>query len=148
MKFSEISRESWPELQPYLDTCLIPYTGLTGLESPVEATVALERLRDFMDIVEMRYKGRIVTYPAFHYGIKEGYELLNEICHNIKKSGFKYVIIMTADTLIDEFQCVNCDLILSYQELARIHEIDQTMLSSCIQEKVENIWKVNRLHKM
>ncbi len=148
MKFSEISRASWPELQPYLDTCVIPFTGLTGLESPVEATVALERLRDFMDLVETRYKGRIVTYPAFHYANQEIPKLLNEICHKVKESGFKYVIIMTADTILDESQCLSCDLILSQQQLAPLYGNDQTMLSSIIQDKVENLWKINSSHQM
>lgn len=47
LKFSEMTHDSWAELQLYLDTCLIPYTALTGKQSPVEATEALERLRDF-----------------------------------------------------------------------------------------------------
>ncbi|OAB44297.1 DUF2487 family protein [Paenibacillus glacialis] len=148
MKFSEISRESWPELQPYLDTCIIPFTGLSGDESPVEATTALERLRDFMDLVETRYKGRVVTYPAFHYGNEDISKLLNEICHKVKDSGFKYVIIMTADTIIDESECLSCDLILSQKQLAPLYENDQSVLSSIIQNKVESLWKINRLHQM
>jgi len=144
VKFSEISRASWSELQPYLDTCVIPFTGLTGLESPVEATASLERLRDFMDLVEIRYKGRIVTYPAFHYGNQEIAKSLNEICHRIKESGFKYAIIMTADTILEESKVLNCDLILSQQQLAPLYENDQTMLSSIIQDKVESLWKTKR----
>ena len=41
MKFSEVDEQTWPELTPF-DTCLIPFTGLSGMETP-EATVALER---------------------------------------------------------------------------------------------------------
>ncbi|MEC0089741.1 DUF2487 family protein [Paenibacillus macquariensis] len=144
MKFSEISQASWSELQPYLDTCVIPFTGLTGLESPVEATASLERLRDFMDLVETRYKGRIVTYPAFHYQNQEIPKSLNELCHRVKESGFKYAIIMTADTILEESKVLNCDLILSQQQLAPLFENDQTVLSSIIQDKVESLWKTKR----
>ncbi|WJH37540.1 YpiF family protein [Paenibacillus sp. CC-CFT747] len=67
VKFSEIREEQWKDLQPYLDTCLLPITGLTGTESPWMTTEALEMLRDIMDLVENPYKGRLVTYPALHY---------------------------------------------------------------------------------
>jgi 23S rRNA (pseudouridine1915-N3)-methyltransferase len=140
VKFSEISPESWSELQPYLDTCIIPFTGLDGLESPFEATLALERLRDLLDKVENRYRGRVVTYPAFHYVGQDNYDLVNEICHKIKKSGFKYVIIMTADTSLDISQCYNSDLILSQPLLEVMVEDGHLSLSSIIQEMVENLW--------
>ena len=144
MKFSEVSQASWSELQPYLDTCVIPFTGLTGLESPVEATASLERLRDFMDLVETRYKGRIVTYPAFHYANQEISKSLNELCLRVKESGFKYAIIMTADTILEESKVLNCDLILSQQQLAPLYDNDQNVLSSIIQDKVESLWKTKR----
>ena len=51
----------------YLDTCLLPVTGLTGKESPVEAGDRLEQLRDLLDLLEIPYHGRTVTYPAWHY---------------------------------------------------------------------------------
>ena len=143
MKFSEISPESWLELQPYFDTCLIPFTGLTGSESPIEATAALERLRDLMDLVESRYNGRMVTYPAFHYGGQANCELLNDICHKVKKSGFKYVIVMTADTYLESSQCTHSDLILSQPKLEELLVDQHLSLSSIIQEKVENLWKKN-----
>jgi 23S rRNA (pseudouridine1915-N3)-methyltransferase len=148
VKFSEISPESWSELQPYLDTCIIPFTGLDGLESPIEATLALERLRDLMDIVENRYRGRMVTYPAFHYVGQDNYELVNEICHKIKKNGFKYVIIMTADTSLDISQCFNADLILSQPLIEVMFEDDHLSLSSIIQEMVENLWTGKLLNQM
>lgn len=146
MKFSEISRASWPELQPYLDTCIIPFTGLSGLESPVEVTDSLEKLRDFLDIVETRYQGRIVTYPAFHYGKQEDYKFLNEICHKVKKSGFKYAIIMT--TVSFEVSCEHCDLILSQQHMEKLHKGAENMLSSIIQEEIERLWGFNTIHQM
>ncbi|MFF2887573.1 DUF2487 family protein [Paenibacillus sp. NPDC057967] len=98
MKFSDITEEQWDELKPYLDTCLLPVTGLGGGESPYETTVRLERLRDMMDLVEIPFKGRVVTYPACHY-ISESeafHSMLGEWCSRLKQAGFKYVIIMTA----------------------------------------------------
>lgn len=144
VKFSEISRTSWTELQPYLDTCIIPFTGLSGSESPVEMTDSLEKLRDFLDIVETRYKGRIVTYPAFHYGKQEDYKFLNEICHNIKKSGFKYVIIMTTVSIDEGSTYEHCDLMLSQPHMEKLQYDAQSTLSSIIQEEIESLWGYNR----
>lgn len=92
MKFSEIDEGRWPELKPYLDTCLLPVTGLDGTEAPWQATKALEELRDLLDAVEIPFHGRVVTYPAFHYGGKEGGEELKRICANLRESGFAYVM--------------------------------------------------------
>ena len=87
LKFSDISRESWPELQPYVDTCLLPLTGLTGMESPWEATETLEKLRDVIDRVEIPFRGRIVTYPAVQYGREEGLEAVDRLCCSLREGG-------------------------------------------------------------
>lgn len=101
MKFSDIDQERWPELKPYMDTCLLPVTGLTGREEPWEVTAALERLRDVMEDIEKRYVGRIVTYPAFHYTKEEQLpKQISELCVSLRESGFAYVIVITADPLI------------------------------------------------
>jgi 23S rRNA (pseudouridine1915-N3)-methyltransferase len=102
LKFSEIDMAKWTELQPYLDTCLLPVTGMTGREAPWQATEALERLRDAMDGLERRYVGRIVTYPAFHYISKNGFaESLSAVCVNLKKTaGFRFVVLITADPTV------------------------------------------------
>src|SRR5690348_10219692 len=84
LKFSEMTQDSWAELQLYLDTCLIPYTALSGEQSPVEVTEALERLRDFLDLVEIPFKGRIMTYPAFHYANPELSMTLNSLSAQLK----------------------------------------------------------------
>lgn len=98
MKFSEITREQWDELSPYLDTCLLPVTGISSAVKPYEATEWLEQLRDVMDLIEIPFKGRVVTYPAWHYIYNSG-ELadhLNEWCSSIKRLGFRYVIVVSA----------------------------------------------------
>ncbi|MFD0586924.1 DUF2487 family protein [Paenibacillus sp. GCM10027627] len=113
MKFSEISKEQWDELQPYLDTCLLPVTGMNGTETPYEATEKLEKLRDMMDMVEGPFKGRVVTYPACHYATGEssmGREL-DVWCARLKAAGFKYIILITADWALS-FQSPLADLVL------------------------------------
>lgn len=132
MKFSEVEETTWDELSPYFDTCLIPYTGLTGNETPIQATKALERLRDFMDLVEIPFKGRVITYPAFQYGLGEDYSLLNEVCHHVKTTGFRYVIIMTADANVDGEKLNNCNLLLSLQSMK---EEGQAISAAVIKEK-------------
>lgn len=100
MKFSDINREEWLALQPYLDTCLLPLTQLGGGESPAEMTEALEKLRDVMTLVERPFNGRVLTYPALHYVQDEQHEaqVVNALCRKIKQAGFRYVIIASVET--------------------------------------------------
>lgn len=103
MKFSEISAEEWGSLQPYLDTCLLPVTGLMGIEQPFEATEQLEKLRDIMDLIEIPFKGRVVTYPAMHFYTNDeaSRNMLEQVCKSLKKTGFKHVLIATAQAGLD-----------------------------------------------
>jgi 23S rRNA (pseudouridine1915-N3)-methyltransferase len=96
MKFSDIERESWPELQPYVDTVLLPLSGLTGRELPWEATEALERLRDALDPLETAYKGRVVTYPAIHYAASDEAltALTDKLCERLYEIGFAYCVVV------------------------------------------------------
>lgn len=113
MKFSEIERNDWEGLKPYLDTCLLPVTGLSGFEQPWEATQELEFLRDAMDCIEGPFKGRIVTYPAFHY--IEGPSAaaaVNSVCRKLKGAGFRYVIVMTANGSVAAAGFSDADLLL------------------------------------
>lgn len=137
MKFSEIDKESWEDLRPYLDTCLIPVTGLTGREQPYEVVARLERLRDMMDLVEIPYKGRIVTYPSIQYGNSE-MEFINEVCHNVKLSGFAYVIVVSSDVVIDPQLVDKADLILTRQALEGGSDVD---IQQNVLEKIQMLWQ-------
>ncbi|UJF36169.1 DUF2487 family protein [Paenibacillus hexagrammi] len=97
MKFSEVEQEQWSELEPYLDTCLLPLTGLNGTEKPWEATKALEDLRDALETIELPFKGRVVTYPALHYvtGV-DATGQINALTLQLKEAGFRFVIVLTA----------------------------------------------------
>ena len=106
MKFSEITEDKWKSLKPYLDTAILPFTGLTGLESPYEATLHLEQLRDWLDTVEQPFNGRTVTYPAYHFTPTRLAELgINDIITNLKTQGFNYVVAVTAkhDLQLNQF---------------------------------------------
>jgi 23S rRNA (pseudouridine1915-N3)-methyltransferase len=99
MKFSDVNERNWNELRPYVDTCILPITGLSGLEQPWQATRALEELRDALDLFELPYKGRVLTYPAYHYIQSDnGTASLNEICSRLKESGFPYVVAVSASS--------------------------------------------------
>ncbi|WP_315793033.1 DUF2487 family protein [Paenibacillus sp. BIC5C1] len=139
MKFSEMTQDSWAELQLYLDTCLIPYTALKGKQSPVEATEALERLRDFLDLVEIPFKGRIMTYPAFHYVSPDMSMALNTLSEELKSSGFKYVVIMSSDGELEQTQITSADLVLSRSVL--IQEVGEEGISRFVGEKIRELWK-------
>jgi 23S rRNA (pseudouridine1915-N3)-methyltransferase len=141
MKFSDIEQSQWPALQPYLDTCLLPVTGLNGSEEPWQATYALEQLRDLLDLVEIPFKGRIVTYPALHYihgQTDVGH--LSDLCSSFKKTGFAYVIlagngINGSLPLTDSI--TGCDLVLSHTELSPFSINERQKL---VQERITAIW--------
>jgi 23S rRNA (pseudouridine1915-N3)-methyltransferase len=96
MKFSEFDGAKWGELQPYLDTCVLPVTGLDGGESPAEATERLERLRDLLELIEHPFTGRIVTYPAFHYASgSAAAAMVEQTVANMRQAGFRYAVVVT-----------------------------------------------------
>lgn len=115
MKFSDIREEDWPELQPYLDTCLLPVTGLTGTEPPWLAARKLEQLRDLLDLVEQPYRGRVVTYPAVQYVTAADLAVeLDRLCRNLKEAGFRHCLIALPDAGLLGGQAVpSCDLLLT-----------------------------------
>ena len=97
MKFSDIEKDSWEELRPYLDTVLLPLSGLTGSEAPHEATEALERLRDALEPLETAYRGRVVTYPALHYAEDPAAlaDLADKLCSRLRAAGFRFCVVVT-----------------------------------------------------
>ena len=116
MKFSEI--EQWDELAPYLDTCLIPLTGLSGGEDPVVSADRLEDLRDLLELIEIPFKGRVVTYPAIHYITgkeDEHFQLyLDTVCQQLKeKANFKYVMILSLLDHHKDMKLRHADLLLT-----------------------------------
>lgn len=141
MKFSEITEQSWEELKPYLDTCLLPVTGLTGLESPNEAGQQLEKLRDWLDLAEIPFQGRLVTYPAYHFVNDDDKDLewnrLERIALQLKQSGFHYVILMSAayDLSIPEESAV--DLVLTPYQNELSEALSQGLY---VRKKIEELW--------
>jgi 23S rRNA (pseudouridine1915-N3)-methyltransferase len=115
MKFSEIRKDQWADLSPFLDTCLLPLTGLTGEEPPWQAAETLGKLQDVMDMLEIPYKGRIVTYPALHYFSPPGHytDYVNHICRKLKEGGFARVFLATADSGIAILPFEDADLLVT-----------------------------------
>ncbi|MFF2908127.1 DUF2487 family protein [Paenibacillus sp. NPDC057934] len=138
MKFSDFDPEVWKENGRFYDTCLIPFTGLQGTESPVETAAALERLRDFMDIVEIPFRGRIVTYPALQY-MGAGYKgLINELCHKVKSSGFQYAVVLTVDVNLSGHEIIESDLVLA---LPNIEVPQGGRLNSIVGDRIQEMWQ-------
>lgn len=130
MKFSEVEKSRWEDLKPYMDTCLLPLTGLTGEEEPWEATEALEKLRDAMADIEKRYIGRMVTYPALHYiAGRDMTEQVNQVCGRLRQAGFRYVVLITAASAFSGMSFAGADLFLAVHDandgsaLERISEL-------------------------
>jgi 23S rRNA (pseudouridine1915-N3)-methyltransferase len=139
MKFNDIEKDNWDGLKPYLDTCLLPLTGLTGSETPWQVTEALERLRDLMDLVEIPYKGRIVTYPSFQYLLEEGSIIaeVNALCRKLKSSQFKYVILISADMKIAEINFEDCDLMIT----SKLQISEASAPNALVAEQVSDLWR-------
>lgn len=138
MKFSDFEVEQWEENRKFYDTCLIPFTGLSGSESPPETVQALERLRDFMDLVEIPFKGRVVTYPAIQYGGGGYVDLINEVCRKVKSSGFQYAVVLTADVTLLDSEIIESDLVLS---LPIIEASQAGKINSNIGMKIQELWR-------
>jgi len=115
VKFSDIRESDWPALAPYVDTCLLPVTGLTGTEAPHEAARRLEKLRDLLDLVEKPFRGRVVTYPAFQYLTSADLaDELERLCRNLKRAGFRFCIVALAgEELLSGRPVPACDLVLT-----------------------------------
>lgn len=144
MKFSDVGKEEWGELQPYLDTCLLPVTGLTGLEQPWEATQTLEKLRDALELIEIPYKGRVVTYPALHY--VEGLDIaaqLNLLCTRLKEAGFAFVIVLTIDPLSLHWVKETIDEVF-YVDMQNWTEQHRQM-KAAISQRLQQLWHNNEL---
>lgn len=138
MKFSDFDRENWEENHSYYDTCLVPFTGLSGNETPPETAEALERLRDFMDQVERPFKGRIVAYPAIQYvGAGKG-NYINSVLRKVKSSSFQYAILLTADISISEHEIYESDLVLSLPTLEASSEMG---INAEIAKKIQKMWQ-------
>lgn len=138
MKFSELESSSWEELRPYLDTCLIPVTGLTGREQPYEVVEKLEKLRDIMDLVEIPFKGRVVTYPSFQYGTEQIADLVNEVCRNVKSSGFAYAIVISAAAEWVDGELPDADLIVTPR---RFSTAGEGAPEGRVKEKIQLLWQ-------
>ncbi|MNC71933.1 hypothetical protein D3C75_1229080 [compost metagenome] len=91
-----------------------------------------------MDLVEIPFKGRIVTYPSFQYGNKEITQYINKVCHNVKLSGFAYAIVISADVDLDDAQLDNADLILTPRALEGFSEGGK---HQAVQEKIQKLWQ-------
>ncbi|MED4956329.1 DUF2487 family protein [Paenibacillus macerans] len=139
MKFSEVEASGWEELRPYLDTCLVPVTGLTGLERPYEVTEKLERLKSVMDWVEIPFKGRVVTYPSIQYAGDRLSQAINKVCENVKRSGFAYAIVISADLDWADEELPNADLIITPGRFSG-PDPDGGSAAGRVKEKVQHLW--------
>lgn len=141
MKFSDIKEEDWTSLAPYVDTCLLPVTGLSGSELPWEATAALELLRDALDALEIPYRGRVITYPALHYCPDpdgEWGEAINQISGNLKSAGFRFVIIVSIHQNIAKFAVPEADCVLIYDPL---QSENSKQFGIMARDQVEQLWR-------
>ncbi|TBL79723.1 DUF2487 family protein [Paenibacillus thalictri] len=147
MKFSDIESAGWADLKPYLDTCLLPVTGINGQAAPYEVTAQLELLRDLMDCVEIPFKGRVVTYPAYHY-IIEPFDAapLEKLCGELKeKAGFRYVIVATVTAPLEADLVPSADLLIQAGE--EVLKAEYSAVKSQIGVQIGQMWAAAAVHK-
>jgi 23S rRNA (pseudouridine1915-N3)-methyltransferase len=130
MKFNEIKQSDWLQLQLYLDTCLLPLSGLNGTETPDEMTRSLEELRDLMTPIETNFKGRIVTLPAVQYFINEQdlfVAHVDEIARRCKRQNYRFIIAISANETLKKLKFSEVDLFIVdpnfediYQQLSQL----------------------------
>ncbi|WP_340024422.1 DUF2487 family protein [Paenibacillus sp. FSL K6-1096] len=138
MKFSDFDRESWETNGHYYDTCVIPYSGLRGTETPPETVYILERQRDFLDLVEKPFQGRVVTYPAIQYAGTGSIALMNEICRKVKSIGFQYAIVLSANEALPEGEIHESDLVLCMPVIAAD---SQVLVSAYVRGEIQALWE-------
>jgi 23S rRNA (pseudouridine1915-N3)-methyltransferase len=128
MKFSELNETQWVELAPYLDTCILPISGVDGTETPTEMVNKLSTLQKLIDEIEKDFRGRIVIFPAFHYS-NEGYaaQLINLIS-NIKNNHFAKVVCISSELESEKLVEFGADIVFSIKstELEKL-EIKKTL---------------------
>ncbi|MNC38465.1 hypothetical protein D3C75_870710 [compost metagenome] len=138
MKFSSFTAESWEENSKFYDTCLLPFTGLHGGESPSEAAAILEQLRDLLELVEQPFQGRIVTYPAVQYATQQSMATLNDVCRKVKSNQFQYVIVATTAAQVSHGDLYESDLVLS---LSGFEPSQRGLVKSDISDKIQAMWQ-------
>ncbi|NGM81466.1 DUF2487 family protein [Paenibacillus sp. 7124] len=140
MKFSDFDKGSWEENGKFYDTCLIPFSGLTGKESPPQTAEWLERLRDSIDLVERPFKGRIVVYPAVQYDGIGKIDIINEICHNIKSNNFRFAIVLDGVGSLTRDIIFESDLIIAVKDFFGDNK-DKGM--ALFMQKIQQMWEGN-----
>ncbi|OMF96363.1 DUF2487 family protein [Paenibacillus sp. FSL R7-0337] len=138
MKFSDFDRRAWEIDGQYYDTCIIPYSGLQGTENPPETATLLERQRDFLELAEQPYKGRVVTYPAVQYAGPGMTAIVNELCRKVKSSGFQYVIVMSANEGLRKEDVFESDLLLC---LTEIMSDSRASVSAYVRSEIQALWQ-------
>ncbi|WNS44514.1 DUF2487 family protein [Paenibacillus sp. MMS20-IR301] len=138
MKFSDFDSKTWEEDGQYYDTCLIPYCGLQGTENPPETVAALARQRNFLEMAEKPFQGRIVTYPAVQYAGAESIVLINELCRKVKSTFFQYAVVMSANEMLDGWVVYESDLVLS---LPGFKGDSHTAISSWVRDGIQGLWQ-------
>jgi len=140
MKFSDIQAKDWEQWKPYLDTCLMPLTGLAGDEQPWEATEKLEALRDVLDCLEKPFHGRVVTYPALHYVPEaNGAEALGDLCKRLKAGGFTNVVLVATKPEYGTWNIEEADLTVAIDP-AELRENLESIRQQ-IHQSVQALWQ-------
>ncbi|GFZ89859.1 hypothetical protein GCM10008018_40150 [Paenibacillus marchantiophytorum] len=140
MKFDEVPAKDWIDLKPYLDTCLLPVSGLSGFEDPMQVTERLQHLRDALEAIEIPYKGRVVTYPAVHYvtGVQIK-DQLDAVSLHLKRMGFRYVIVLTVHKEATQWKADETDLFIAVDMDRWATESEQ--IKSSISKQVQHLWQ-------
>lgn len=147
MKFNELTVQQWTEQKQYLDTCILPVTGLSGLESPVTVTKQVIHLRDWLNEIEIPFCGRVVTYPAYHFiweeEIQRHIEFLNHICHHFHQK-YKFIIVVSPQLRLTPNTLYEADLLFTPAQLQDDHILQFRVK---IRRQVEQMWMATDINR-
>ncbi len=130
MKFTDFNQSIWNETSAYYDTCVIPYSGLTGNETPPRVVQLLSGLKERLEWIEVPFKGRVITYPALQYCFEGFSEFTNYLINNLRSVGFKFVILVVAPSVIIKQECA-FDLVID----------DRNDDSAKCKEEILQLWR-------
>ena len=134
-EFSEITPDKWDELKPFLDTALLPVTGLDGSESPAtllrnnwNVCVICLTCSSVLSAVEPSHIRRFILFMTSKRRVLE----LAQVAGNLKQAGFRHVVIVTlVEELADDLTSMgeSIDLVITPNE------------SEQVQERIASMWQ-------
>ena len=140
MKYVDFNERQWLELKLCFDTCVVPYIGFIGTETPLQMKDKWKKMYSALDVLERAFTGRIVIYPAIQYAYSAQKLFIENLCERLQSCHFTYVIIVYLD---ENEWCPNTNNKTTlHVTLKRNQDIEQqSIYSQYICHQIQQLWK-------